>query len=142
MSWRRQRLALKKCLTRVYDVLLGEVSDMIEEEQNRKKRLWVQDWIGRRDSRGASTLFYNLHYSCSTNIRSRDKARPIYKCRPQSTSFSFCMKKSAAGFIKTRYTKLRNSFPSTAIVNRLMLLGDLHVHCDGLHRASRQSSER
>jgi hypothetical protein len=44
--------------------------------------------------------FYNLHYSCSTNIRSRDKARRIYKCRPQSTSFLFCMKKSAAGFIK------------------------------------------
>jgi hypothetical protein len=29
---------------------------MIEEEQNRKKRLWVRGWIGRRDSRGASTL--------------------------------------------------------------------------------------
>jgi hypothetical protein len=29
---------------------------MIEEEQNRKRRLWVRDWIGRRDSRGASTL--------------------------------------------------------------------------------------
>jgi hypothetical protein len=48
-SWRRQRLALKKCLTRVYGVLLDEVSDMIEEEQNRKKRLLVRDWIGRRD---------------------------------------------------------------------------------------------
>jgi len=79
---------------------------MIEEEQNRKKRLWLRDWVGRRDSRGASTLFYNLHYSCSTNIRSRDKARRIYKCRPQSTSFSFCMKKSAAGFIKTRYATI------------------------------------
>jgi hypothetical protein len=56
-SWRRQRLALKKCLTRVYDVLSDEVSDMIEEQQNSKKRLWVRDWIGRRDSRGASTLF-------------------------------------------------------------------------------------
>ena len=55
-SWRRQRLALQKCLKRVYDVLLNEVSDMIEEEQNRKKRMWVRDWIGRRDSRGASTL--------------------------------------------------------------------------------------
>jgi hypothetical protein len=55
-SWRRQGLALKKCLTRVYDVLLDEVSDMIEEEQNREKRLWVRDWIGRRDSRGASTI--------------------------------------------------------------------------------------
>ena len=49
-------MALKKCLTRVYYVLLDEVSDMIEEEQSRKKRLWVRDWIGRRDSRGASTL--------------------------------------------------------------------------------------
>ena len=49
-------MALKKCLTRVYDVLLDEVSDRIEEEQNRKKRLWVRDWIGRRDSRGASAL--------------------------------------------------------------------------------------
>jgi len=29
---------------------------MIEEEQSRKKRLWVRDWIGRRDSRGAYTL--------------------------------------------------------------------------------------
>jgi hypothetical protein len=29
---------------------------MIEEEQNRKKRLGVHDWIGRRDSRVASTL--------------------------------------------------------------------------------------
>jgi len=56
-SWRRERLALKKCLTRVYDVLLDEVSDMIEEEQNKKKRLWVRDRTGRRDSRGASTLF-------------------------------------------------------------------------------------
>jgi len=58
-------LALKKFLTRVYDVLLDEVSDMIEEEQDRKKRQWVRDRIGRRDSRGASTLFYNfynLHY--------------------------------------------------------------------------------
>jgi len=55
-KWRRQRLALKKCLTRVYYVLLDEVSDMIEEEQSSKKRLLVRDWIGRRDSRGASTL--------------------------------------------------------------------------------------
>jgi len=59
-SWRCQRLALKKCLTRVYDVLLDKVSDGIEEEQNRKKRLWVRDRIGRRDSHGASTLFYNF----------------------------------------------------------------------------------
>jgi hypothetical protein len=29
-------MALKKCLTRVYDVLLDEVSDMVEEEQNRR----------------------------------------------------------------------------------------------------------
>ena len=58
-SRRRQRLALKKCLTRVYGVLLDEVSDMIEEEQNRK-RLWVRDWIGKRDSRGASTLLKEL----------------------------------------------------------------------------------
>jgi hypothetical protein len=43
-------------LTRVYDVFLDEVSDLIEEEQNRKKRLWVRDWIGRRDSRGVSTI--------------------------------------------------------------------------------------
>jgi hypothetical protein len=43
-------------LTRVYEVLLDEVSDMVEEEQNRKKRPWVRDWIGRRDSRGASTI--------------------------------------------------------------------------------------
>ena len=49
-------MALKKCLTRVYYVLLDEVSNMIEEEQSRKKRLLVRDWIGRRDSRGASTL--------------------------------------------------------------------------------------
>ena len=55
-KWRRQRVALKKCLTRVYDVLLDKVSDMIEKEQNRKKRLWVRDWTGRRDSRGASAL--------------------------------------------------------------------------------------
>ena len=40
-------MALKKCLTRVYDVLLDEVSDMIEEEttvgtsQDRQKR---QPW--------------------------------------------------------------------------------------------------
>ena len=45
----------EKYFTRVYNVLLHEVSDMIEEEQSRKKRLWVRDWIGRRDSRGAST---------------------------------------------------------------------------------------
>jgi len=52
------------------------------------------------------------------------------------------MKKYTAGFIKTRYAKLRNNFPSTALVNRLILLRDLHLHCDGLHRASRQSSAR
>ena len=50
MTWWCQSLALKKCLTRVYYVLLDEVSDMIEEEQSRKKQLWVRDWIGRRDS--------------------------------------------------------------------------------------------
>jgi hypothetical protein len=55
-KWRHQRLPLKKCLTRVYNVLLDEVSDMIEEEQNRKKQLWVCEWIGSRDSRGASAL--------------------------------------------------------------------------------------
>jgi hypothetical protein len=44
----------EKVFTRVYDVLLDEVSDIIEEEQNRKKRLWVCDLIGRRQSRGAS----------------------------------------------------------------------------------------
>jgi hypothetical protein len=51
---------------------------------------------------------------------------------------------STAGFIKTRYAKLRNNFPSTAIVNRLALLFylHLHLHCDGLHRASRQSIAR
>jgi hypothetical protein len=43
-------------VTTVYDVLLNEVSNMIEQEQNRKKRLWIRDWIGRRDSRGASAL--------------------------------------------------------------------------------------
>jgi hypothetical protein len=59
-KWRRQRLALKKCLARVYYVLLDEVSDMIEEEQSRKKRLWVRDWIGRRDSPGASTRLKEL----------------------------------------------------------------------------------
>ena len=55
-KWRCQRLPLKKCLTRGYNVLLDEVSDMIEEEQNRKKQLWVHEWIGSRDSRGASAL--------------------------------------------------------------------------------------
>jgi hypothetical protein len=29
---------------------------MIEEEQSRKRRMWLCDWIGRRDSRGTSTL--------------------------------------------------------------------------------------
>jgi len=29
------------------------------------------------------------------------------------------MKKSTTGFIKTRYAKLRNNFPSTAILNWL-----------------------
>jgi hypothetical protein len=43
-------------LTGVYDVLLDEVSHIIDQKQNRKKRLWVRDWIGRRDSRGASAL--------------------------------------------------------------------------------------
>jgi hypothetical protein len=33
---------------------------MIKEEQNRKKRLWVRDRIGRRDSRGSSTLLKEL----------------------------------------------------------------------------------
>jgi hypothetical protein len=46
----------EKAFDKIYDVLLDEVSDMIEEEQNGKKRLWVRDWIGRRDRRGASTL--------------------------------------------------------------------------------------
>ena len=48
--------ASEKVFDKSFDILLDEVSDMIEEEQNRKKRLWVLDWIGRRDSRGASTL--------------------------------------------------------------------------------------
>ena len=50
MTWWCQSLALKKCLTRVYYVLLDEVSDMIEEEHSRRKRMWVRDWIGRRDT--------------------------------------------------------------------------------------------
>jgi hypothetical protein len=48
---------------------------MIEEVQSRKKRLWVRDWIGRRDSRGSSTLLLkelaaedvNEYKMCVTN---------------------------------------------------------------------------
>jgi hypothetical protein len=86
----------------------------------------------------ALVYFYNLHYLCSTNIRSRDKARRIYvSCSVHFIFVVYEKKKSIAGFTETRYVKLRNNFPSTAVVNRLVLLFDLH-----LHRASRQSSAR
>jgi len=53
--------ASEKVFDKSFDILLDEVSDMIEEEQNRKKRLWVCDRTGRRDSHGAATLFYNFY---------------------------------------------------------------------------------
>jgi hypothetical protein len=56
--------------------------------------------------------------TASTNIRSRDKARRrIYV---SSVHFIFFLhEKSTARFIKTRYAKVRNNFPSTGILNLL-----------------------
>ena len=56
-SQRRRLFALyKNCLLGVYNVLLDEVHDLIEEEKIRRKRLLVRDWIGRRNRLGASAL--------------------------------------------------------------------------------------
>lgn len=51
-----EREVLRKCIKRVYDALLEEVDEALEEERNRKKRVWVREWIQRRNTRGASAL--------------------------------------------------------------------------------------
>lgn len=46
----------RRCLKRVFDILVEEVNDAVEEEVNREPRVWVRDWIKRRDTHGASAM--------------------------------------------------------------------------------------
>lgn len=50
------REALRKCIKRVYNALLEEVDEALEEERNRKKVFWMREWTQRRNTRGASAL--------------------------------------------------------------------------------------
>jgi hypothetical protein len=117
-KWRRQRLALKKCLTGDYFVLLDEVSDMIEEEQSRKKRLWVHDWIGRRDSRGASTLLLKKLAAEDVN-----KYKMCLQMTPEKFDTILGM---VAHKIERQNTQMRD-----AISPRLMLEVTLHFMATG-----------
>lgn len=56
MALHRRQSVVKKSLKRVYAVLLNEVEEFIETELNKDKRVWVRDWISRRDTHGASAL--------------------------------------------------------------------------------------
>ncbi|CAH1993099.1 unnamed protein product [Acanthoscelides obtectus] len=50
----KYRAVLKKCLVQAADILLNEIEEVIEEETSKQKRIWVRDWIKRRDKLGAS----------------------------------------------------------------------------------------
>ena len=50
----KYRAVVKKCLVQAASVLLNEVEEILEEEANRQKRIWVRNWILRRDELGAS----------------------------------------------------------------------------------------
>ncbi|CAK1591977.1 unnamed protein product [Parnassius mnemosyne] len=50
------REIVRNALINLTDLLLKEVTKALEEEKNRKKRIWTKDWILRRDERGASAL--------------------------------------------------------------------------------------
>jgi hypothetical protein len=117
-SWWRQRLALKKCSTRGYDVLLDEVSDMIKEEQNRKKQLWVHDWIGRRDSRGASTLLLKELTAEDVN-----KYKICLRMTPKKFDALLGM---VAPKIERQNTQMRDAIPP-----RVMLEGTLYFMAIG-----------
>lgn len=46
-------IIIRNCFKRVYDLLLEEVNEVVEEERNRE---WVRYWIRRRDTHGASAV--------------------------------------------------------------------------------------
>ncbi|CAH2011644.1 unnamed protein product [Acanthoscelides obtectus] len=50
----KYRAVLKKCLVQAVDILLNEIVEVIKEETSKQKRIWVRDWIKRRDKLGAS----------------------------------------------------------------------------------------
>lgn len=56
MTRRHLRYIVKKRCLKICDVLLSEINEIIEDEENRRKRKWVHNWIGRRDALGASAL--------------------------------------------------------------------------------------
>lgn len=53
---RESRVAVRKCVKRVFDLLVEEVNEVLDEERNREKRVWVREWIQRRNTHGASAL--------------------------------------------------------------------------------------
>lgn len=50
------KLGIKNVLWRISGILINEISNLIQEEKNRPKRIWVRKWISRRPTRGASAL--------------------------------------------------------------------------------------
>ena len=45
---------VKDVINNVSRVLYGEILEILEEEVHKEKRIWVREWIKRRDERGAS----------------------------------------------------------------------------------------
>ena len=52
---------LKKVLVQLSKCLTEEISNFIDEEQFRPRRLLVRKWIRRRETRGASALLLKEH---------------------------------------------------------------------------------
>ncbi|XP_034837923.1 protein ALP1-like isoform X1 [Maniola jurtina] len=50
------RKEFRNCFKTVQLLLLEEVTDVVEEELKRKKRIWVRNWISERNVKGGSTM--------------------------------------------------------------------------------------
>lgn len=50
------RKEFKNCFKTVQLLLLEEVTDVVEEELKKEKRIWVRNWISERNIKGGSTM--------------------------------------------------------------------------------------
>jgi hypothetical protein len=91
---------------------------MNEEGQSRKKRLWVRDWIGRRDSRGVSALLLKELASQDVN-----EYKILLRMTPEKfdTVLGMIVHK-----IERQNTQMRDAIPS-----RLMVEVTLHFMATG-----------
>lgn len=94
----------KNCLIRVNNMLLNKIHDIIEKEKKRKKRLWIREWIRRRDQLGASSLL--LKELADEDVK---EYRMCIRMTPRQFDILLAM---IASRIQKQDTRMRNTIPA------------------------------